>query len=118
MSKPSTLHALSLTLLSCRKDPQGIFAEPVTDEIAPGYSALISNPMDFSTIAKKIDTLQYQSVDEYKVCYALYMYMGTCGSDKFYPSSQMKKHFVSFIQHLTVDLTKEIIPLLVDDCQV
>lgn len=57
----------SLTLLSCRKDPQGIFAEPVTDDIAPGYSALISNPMDFSTMAKKIDTLQYQSVDEYKV---------------------------------------------------
>ena len=56
------------SLLSCRKDPQGIFAEPVTDDIAPGYSALISNPMDFSTMAKKIDTLQYQSIDEYKVC--------------------------------------------------
>ena len=55
------------TLLSHRKDPQGIFAEPVTDEIAPGYSALISNPMDFSTMTKKIDTLQYQSIDEYKV---------------------------------------------------
>lgn len=53
--------------LSCRKDPQGIFAEPVTDDIAPGYSALITNPMDFSTMAKKMDNLQYQSVDEYKV---------------------------------------------------
>lgn len=59
--------------LSCRKDPQGIFAEPVTDNIAPGYSALISNPMDFSTMSKKIDTLQYQSIDEYKVriCYSM-----------------------------------------------
>jgi len=58
---------VSLTLLPCRKDPQGIFAEPVTDDIAPGYSTLISNPMDFSTMSNKIETLQYQSIDEYKV---------------------------------------------------
>ena len=61
------------TLPLCRKDPQGIFAEPVTDDIAPGYSALISNPMDFSTMAKKLDTLQYHSVDEYQVNLGIYL---------------------------------------------
>jgi len=53
---------------SCRKDPQGIFAEPVTEAIAPGYSSVIQHPMDFSTMSKKIDNLQYQSVNDYKVC--------------------------------------------------
>jgi len=53
---------------SCRKDPQGIFAEPVTEAIAPGYSSVIQHPMDFSTMSKKIDSLQYQSVNDYKGC--------------------------------------------------
>ena len=50
----------------CRRDPDGIFAEPVTDDIAPGYSALISIPMDLATVAKKIDMGQYESVGDFK----------------------------------------------------
>ena len=49
-----------------RRDPDGIFAEPVTDDIAPGYSALISIPMDLATIAKKIDVGQYDSIGDFK----------------------------------------------------
>lgn len=40
-------------------DPNGIFADPVTDAIAPGYSTLIRNPMDLSTIKAKLDNLEY-----------------------------------------------------------
>ncbi|GIY02128.1 hypothetical protein CDAR_229952 [Caerostris darwini] len=48
------------------KDPNDFFAWPVTDVIAPGYSSIISNPMDFSTITKKIDDRDYKSVSEFK----------------------------------------------------
>jgi bromodomain-containing protein 7/9 len=43
-------------------DPIGIFADPVTDDIAPGYSSLIRNPMDFSTIRQKLNKLEYLSL--------------------------------------------------------
>lgn len=49
-----------------RKDPHEIFAWPVNDLIAPGYSELIDRPMDFSTIRKKINQNNYSSVNEFK----------------------------------------------------
>lgn len=49
-----------------RRDPEGIFAEPVTDDIAPGYSALIKHPMDLSTMATKISNHAYWSAEEFK----------------------------------------------------
>ncbi|KAK9846340.1 hypothetical protein WJX81_001888 [Elliptochloris bilobata] len=33
----------------------GLFAEPVTDDIAPGYSAKISRPMDLKTLAHSLE---------------------------------------------------------------
>lgn len=50
-----------------RKDPHEIFAWPVNDLIAPGYSELIDHPMDFTTIRKKINQSNYASVNEFKV---------------------------------------------------
>ncbi|XRB08419.1 bromodomain-containing protein [Pycnococcus provasolii] len=35
-------------------DSDGFFAAPVTDEIAPGYSAVVSRPMDLGTIRTKL----------------------------------------------------------------
>ena len=32
-----------------------VFREPVTDDVAPGYSSIIKKPMDLSTIKKKIE---------------------------------------------------------------
>lgn len=48
-----------------KRDPQQFFAWPVTDNIAPGYSQIISNPMDFSTIKQKIDDNNYQNLKEF-----------------------------------------------------
>lgn len=48
-----------------KKDPHQFFAWPVTDEIAPGYSSIISNPMDFFTIRQKVEENQYTSLQEF-----------------------------------------------------
>ena len=49
-----------------RKDTHEVFAWPVNDMIAPGYSSVISKPMDFSTIRNKIITNQYYNVNNFK----------------------------------------------------
>lgn len=49
-----------------RKDVNGFFAFPVTDNIAPGYSSIIHHPMDFSTMKTKIENHEYQNVSEYR----------------------------------------------------
>lgn len=51
----------------CRKDPSAFFSFPVTDLIAPGYSSIIKQPMDFSTMKDKVKKECYQSLDELKV---------------------------------------------------
>ena len=43
-----------------------MFAEPVTDDIAPGYSALIKHPMDLKAMAGKLVSHAYSSVEEFK----------------------------------------------------
>lgn len=50
-----------------RKDKDDIFQWPVTDDIAPGYSLIIANPMDLSTMRKKIDSHTYVTLKEYRV---------------------------------------------------
>ena len=46
------------------RDQQAIFCSPVTDDIAPGYSKLITQPMDFSRMKDKIETGGYTRVEE------------------------------------------------------
>jgi len=48
-----------------KKDPQQFFAYPVSDSIAPGYSKIISRPMDFATMHEKIDNNKYRSLPEF-----------------------------------------------------
>ncbi|KAM9825641.1 bromodomain-containing protein 7 isoform X2 [Syngnathus typhle] len=50
-----------------RKDPSAFFTFPVTDLIAPGYSAVIRQPMDFSTMKDKVKKQCYTSLDELKM---------------------------------------------------
>lgn len=56
-----------LSVVAYRKDSNGFFAFPVTDNIAPGYSSIISHPMDFSTMKTKIEDSLYSSVAEFRV---------------------------------------------------
>lgn len=48
-----------------QRDPNQFFAWPVTDNIAPGYSAIITHPMDFCTMRQKIDDNQYNNLQDF-----------------------------------------------------
>lgn len=48
-----------------KRDPHQFFAWPVTDDIAPGYSAIITKPMDFSTIRQKNEESKYLTLQEF-----------------------------------------------------
>jgi hypothetical protein len=52
-----------LTLIET-EDEQGIFINPVTDDIAPGYSDIIDQPMDLTTIRHKMQSRMYDSIKE------------------------------------------------------
>ncbi|CAF2782505.1 unnamed protein product [Rotaria sp. Silwood2] len=54
-----------LRLLS-RKDKEGFFQYPITDQLAPGYSQIITRPMDFFTIKKKISQDEYLNIVEFR----------------------------------------------------
>ena len=45
--------------------PRGVFADPVTDLIAPGYSSMVKTPMDFGTMRRRIDSGHYSTLDSY-----------------------------------------------------
>ncbi|KAL5251436.1 hypothetical protein ACHWQZ_G016965 [Mnemiopsis leidyi] len=49
-----------------RKDIHMIFAEPVSDLIAPGYSTIISSPMDLSTMQAKVQRGEYSTLKDVK----------------------------------------------------
>lgn len=44
------------------RDIYGLFALPVNDDVAPGYSEMIRNPMDLSTMRGKLSTGAYKSL--------------------------------------------------------
>lgn len=66
--RPALQKLLELLLPNLeRKDPRQFFAWPVTDNIAPGYSSIITKPMDFSTMKQKIEENQYKTLHEFSV---------------------------------------------------
>ena len=54
-----------------RRDPHKIFLEQVTDQIAPGYSLVIKNPMCFNEIRNKISKKFYSNVEDIKKDFVL-----------------------------------------------
>ncbi|BDA45471.1 probable Bromodomain-containing protein 9 at N-terminal half [Coccomyxa sp. Obi] len=46
-----------------KKDTHGYFRDPVTDELAPGYSAVIKRPMDFKTMTARFEKGEYKDWD-------------------------------------------------------
>ena len=75
-----------------RKDTYGIFQYPVTDVIAPGYSTIIKEAMDFLTMSKKIETDKYNSIEEFRDDFILMCNnaMKYNGSDTIYFKSAEK----------------------------
>ena len=66
--RPALQKLLELLLPNLeRKDPRQFFAWPVTDNIAPGYSSIITKPMDFSSMKQKIEDNQYKTLQEFTV---------------------------------------------------
>ena len=52
-------------LTGLRKHEDGwVFEEPVTEDIAPGYSEIIDKPMDYLTIEKKIEKCEYTTKEQ------------------------------------------------------
>nr|XP_008117530.1 PREDICTED: bromodomain and PHD finger-containing protein 3 isoform X1 [Anolis carolinensis] len=48
------------------KDPAQIFADPVNLSEVPDYLEFISKPMDFATMRQKLESHQYQTLDEFE----------------------------------------------------
>eukprot|EP00088_Acartia_fossae_P018616 TRINITY_DN2074_c1_g1_i15.p1 TRINITY_DN2074_c1_g1~~TRINITY_DN2074_c1_g1_i15.p1 ORF type:complete len:791 (-),score=230.34 TRINITY_DN2074_c1_g1_i15:368-2740(-) len=49
-----------------RKDVSNFFSQPVSDTFAPGYSQIIREPMDFSTMAENIGEGKYENLAQFK----------------------------------------------------
>lgn len=64
-SNPLTNQLNSLHKKLSQQDIDGIFAKPVTEEIAPGYSDIINEPMDLLTIKENIRNGIYQDLDQF-----------------------------------------------------
>ena len=47
-----------------RHEDGWVFEEPVSEDIAPGYFDVVEKPMDFQTIEKKIENLEYTMKDQ------------------------------------------------------
>ncbi|XP_039989180.1 bromodomain-containing protein 1-like isoform X1 [Xiphias gladius] len=53
------------------KDQYSIFAQPVSIKEVPDYLDIIKNPMDFSTMRKRIDAHGYRSLEEFEADFNL-----------------------------------------------
>jgi len=64
-STPATQEGISILIEKIwDRDYDDLFKYPVTDEEAPGYSDMISNPMDLSTMKKKNEAGAYSTWEE------------------------------------------------------
>jgi bromodomain-containing protein 7/9 len=66
LPRPPTKDVFTILVKLQKKDKHGIFAEPVTEELAPDYFEYVKHPMDFSTIRKKNANGEYSTWVEVK----------------------------------------------------
>ncbi len=50
-----------------RHDEGWVFEEPVTEAIAPGYFEIVSKPMDYLTVEKKLEDHVYKDREEVRM---------------------------------------------------
>ncbi|VDN41564.1 unnamed protein product [Gongylonema pulchrum] len=55
------------------KDYSDVFAKPVSEKEVPGYSTVIKNPMDLSTMRKKLAKGEYKNLSQLKADFTLMM---------------------------------------------
>ncbi|CAH8252986.1 unnamed protein product [Arabidopsis lyrata] len=49
-----------------KKDTYGVYSDPVDPEELPDYHEIITNPMDFSTLRKKLDSGAYATLEQFE----------------------------------------------------
>uniref|UniRef100_A0A1J3H705 Bromodomain and PHD finger-containing protein 3 n=1 Tax=Noccaea caerulescens TaxID=107243 RepID=A0A1J3H705_NOCCA len=49
-----------------KKDTYGVYSDPVDPEELPDYHDIITNPMDFSTLRKKLESGAYTSLEQFE----------------------------------------------------
>ncbi|KAF8090951.1 hypothetical protein N665_0461s0036 [Sinapis alba] len=49
-----------------KKDTYGVYSDPVDPDELPDYHEIITNPMDFSTVRKKLDSGAYASLEQFE----------------------------------------------------
>eukprot|EP00092_Neocalanus_flemingeri_P032835 GFUD01035711.1.p1 GENE.GFUD01035711.1~~GFUD01035711.1.p1 ORF type:complete len:645 (+),score=163.96 GFUD01035711.1:36-1970(+) len=54
-----------------KKDINNFFANPVSDTFAPGYSTIIKEPMDFSTMREMIEDGKFENLDLFRYSFNL-----------------------------------------------
>lgn len=90
-----------LIFLCYRKDPEEYFTFPVTNSIAPDYSAKIKKPMDFYTMRQKMDNGDYNNVDDLKVYRLLLLFLSSILSF----CSMISYSFILFISLRILNIT-------------
>ena len=64
-------------LIYYREDKKEIFKYPVTPEIAPGYSDVVKQPMDLTTMRRKLDEGVYQEAEPFWVKHYFFVHIGS-----------------------------------------
>jgi len=75
---PGTLRDVALATFKLMKnrDRNGVFAEPVSDSFAPGYSEIVKNPIDLATMETKLNNGEYgEGTEGASKLYADYLLM-------------------------------------------
>ena len=54
-----------------KKDVHNFFSNPVSDSLAPGYSSIIKEPMDFSTMREMIEESKFKTLSQFRSCFDL-----------------------------------------------
>jgi bromodomain-containing protein 7/9 len=61
------MHRIPHSKTKCRKDDYAFFLRPVDVANVPGYSDVVSRPMDLGTMSDKVNRGKYRSLEDFAV---------------------------------------------------